>query len=122
MDMSLARFDLTEHQLAMLATPEQRIEQVKLPKSLADRAKVKRKWRHKNKWAAKLQGHFTGKDSRKWRARMKKGEKGNLELEASGTAKAMARIKPGEEPKHKAITPRQERRHSSQSSLPNLPA
>ena len=49
MDMSVARLDLTEHQLAMLKTPEQRIEQVKLRKSLADRAKVKRKWRHKNK-------------------------------------------------------------------------
>ena len=105
-EMTAAGLELTEHQLAMLKTPEERIQQIKLPKSLADRAKIKRRCRHKNKWTAKLRGHFTGKDSRKWRLRMKKGERRNLELEASGTAKTTARLKSADEPKHTALTPR----------------
>ena len=57
--------ELTEHQKLMLETPESRIAKLIFPRSIRDRATLRRKQKRKSKWAEKLRGVFLGKSSKK---------------------------------------------------------
>ena len=81
--------ELSEHQQAMLETPESRIAKLVFPRSIRDRATLKRKQKRKSKWAEKFRGVFLGKSSKKWAQRLGAGE--DLQAEARGTAKARPR-------------------------------
>ena len=87
-EIELRSLELTEHQKTMLKPPEERLQEIVFPKSIRDRATVKRAVRRKSKWASKFRGVFAGTITRKWAERLRKGERDDLEQEARGTARA----------------------------------
>ena len=88
-EMAVSHLTLTEHQKEMLKPPEERIRELKFPKSLQDRAKRHRRGKRKNKWATKFKQHLGGFSSNKWKNRLDEDENGREELEklARGVAK-----------------------------------
>ena len=92
LDFSEEALELTEHQRAMLKPADERIKELVFPKSIADRARVKRKNRHKNRWSSKLSTFCTGKISRKWRERLRRDKRDVLMVEATGKANTKTRL------------------------------
>ena len=58
--------ELSEHQKAMLETPESRIAKLIFPASIRARATLKRRQKRKSKWSEKFRGVFLGRSSKKW--------------------------------------------------------
>ena len=108
-DMVFASLELTEHQRAMLEPPEKRIQALQFPKSIQDRARVKRGAGQKSRWRNKLKGHFVGNAARKWRDRLAKGQREQLEKEAVGVAKTTSTV---EGPKKSFKTGKNRRAHA----------
>ena len=90
-ELALSSLELTDHQKLMLEPPESRLKNLVFPKSIRDRATVKRSCKRRNKWATKFEGLFHGKSAKKWAKRLRAGGREELKAEARGTAKARAR-------------------------------
>ena len=63
--------ELTEHQKAMLKPPEDRIAEIKFPKSISDRVQLVRKSHRKSRWGSKFKNQLVGKSAMKWAKRLK---------------------------------------------------
>ena len=72
----------------MLKSPEQRIGELKFPKSYQDRVRRNRRHTRKNKWVSKFRGLMRGSSSKRWTQQLvSRAGREKLEHDSHGTAK-----------------------------------